>query len=136
MDPIDKLLAQIKAEYEEPAKVEEPRQQKLKAEPLRQPPPKQEPFIDSLLTQLKAEYEEQARIEEQLRQQQLKAEQLRQQQLRQQQLEALTSRARVWLEKLDPLSSEGIWFEKFAEKYSSKLAAAIDYLQDCEGTNA
>lgn len=130
MDPIDQLLAQLKAEYQEPAKVEKPRQQKLEAEPLRQPPPKQAPFIDSLLAQLKAEYEEQDRAEELLRQEQLKAEQLRQQQLQQQQLEALTRRAKAWLENLDPLSSEGIWFEKFAEKYSSKLAAAIDYLQD------
>ena len=130
MDPIDKLLAEVKAEYQEVAEPEKLKKQQRKAEPLRQSLPKQEPFIDSLLTQLKAEYEEQARAEEQLRQQQLKAEQLRQQQLRQQQLEALTSRARVWLEKLEPLSTEGIWFEKFAEKYSSKLAAAIDYLQD------
>ncbi len=130
MDSIDMLLAQLKAEYEEPAEAKEPRQQKLEAEPFRQPPPKQAPFIDNLLAQLKAEYEEQDQAAEQLRQQQLKAEQLRQQQLQQQQLEALTRQAKEWLEKLDPLSSEGIWFEQFAEKYSSKLAAAIDYLQD------
>ena len=125
MDSIDKLLAQFKAEYEEPAKVEEPRQQPLQPETLRQPLPKQEALIDNLLAQVKAGYEEQ----DQLRQQQLKAEQLKQQQLQQQQLEALSRSAKVWLENLDPLSSEGIWFEKFAEKYSSKLAAAIDYLQ-------
>ncbi len=130
MDSIDKLLAQVKAEYEEADKVKEPRRQPTVSEPLRQPQPKQAPFIDNLLAQVKAEYEEQDQAEEQLRQQQLKAEQLRQQQLQHQQLEALTRQAKEWLEKLDPLSIEGIWFEKFAEKYSSKLVAAINYLQD------
>lgn len=128
MDSIDKLLAQVKAEYEEPAKTEQPRQQPTFGEPLTQGTPKQEPFIDNLLAQVKANFEQQDRAEEQLRQQQLKAEQFKQQQLQQQQLEALTRRAKAWLENLDPLSSEGIWFEKFAEKYSSKLAAAVNYL--------
>jgi hypothetical protein len=125
MDSIDKLLAQVKAKYQEPTEPEQPKQQ-LQAEPLKQPPPKQEPFVDSLLAQVKANYDKQDRAEEQ----QLKAEQLKQQKLQQQQLKALTLHAKAWLEKLDPLSSEGIWFEKFAEKYSSKLAAAIDYLSD------
>lgn len=53
----------------------------------------------------------------------------RDQQRKQQQLEALTLQAKAWLEKLSPLSSKGIWFEKFAEKYCSKLAPAIDYFQ-------
>jgi hypothetical protein len=36
--------------------------------------------------------------------------------------------ASEWLEKLDWLSGEGIWFEKFARNYGSHLEAAIAYL--------
>ncbi|MFN3927179.1 MAG: salt stress protein, Slr1339 family [Pseudanabaenaceae cyanobacterium] len=36
--------------------------------------------------------------------------------------------AKAWLEKLDRLSSDGIWFERFARNYSSELEAAIVYL--------
>ncbi len=36
--------------------------------------------------------------------------------------------ASEWLEKLDWLSGEGIWFEKFARNYESHLQAAIAYL--------
>jgi hypothetical protein len=36
--------------------------------------------------------------------------------------------ATEWLEKLDWLSGEGIWFEKFARNYGSHLEAAIAYL--------
>ena len=47
--------------------------------------------------------------------------------------EELKKTAQVWLEKLDPFSPEGLWFERFAEKYESKLAAAIDYLLENSG---
>ena len=63
------------------------------------------------------------------RQQQFQEEQRKQEQIKQQEFEAVKIKAIAWLKKLDPLSSEGIWFENFAKKYSSKLAAAIDYLQ-------
>ncbi len=36
--------------------------------------------------------------------------------------------AKEWLEQLDWLSGEGIWFEKFAYNYASRLEAAIAYL--------
>jgi len=36
--------------------------------------------------------------------------------------------ASEWLEQLDWLSGEGIWFEKFAKNYASNLEAAIAYL--------
>ena len=38
-------------------------------------------------------------------------------------------RAKAWLEKLDRLSAEGMWFTEFAKHYDSELAAAVDYLQ-------
>jgi hypothetical protein len=47
-------------------------------------------------------------------------------------LEALKNQAEDWLKKLDPFSAEGLWFERFAEGYSSKLEAAIEYLQTNE----
>lgn len=128
MDSIDRLLAQVKSEYEtlpnqqlniQPPQVKEFKQSASK--PISE--------IDSLLTELKDDYEQKDRVEEQLKQQQIKAEELRQKQLQQQQLEELTSCAKAWLKKLDPLSTEGLWFENFAVKYQSKLAAAVDYLK-------
>lgn len=80
MDSIDKLLAQVKAEYGEPAKTEEPKQQPKQQEPfpssqmasadlergngrLPNRSRKSEPTgVDNLLDQLKAEYEEKTRL--------------------------------------------------------------------------
>lgn len=150
MDSIDKLLAQIKAEYQEsdlqeqpqpPSKQDssldsllneieaEPHPVKQQQIPLAQ---KNEAPLNSLLSDIKADYEAQARAEESRRQEQLKAEERRKQQLKQQELEGLKRRAIAWLKKLDPLSTEGLWFENFAENYSSKLEAAIVYLQDLQ----
>ncbi len=152
MDSIDKLLAQIKAEYQESDKPEQPKKQQPipkkeaaldsllseveAAEPINkqssqfnQPPAKNAASINSLLSDVKADYEAQDRAEEQLRLEEFKAEKQRQQQLKQQNLEKLQQNAIAWLKQLDPLSSEGLWFEKFAENYSSKLEAAIAYLQ-------
>lgn len=128
MDSIDKLLTQLKAEYEEPANPEK-RNSQLPA-PLIQPPSKSASLVDNLLAEVKAQYEEQDRVEESRKQQELQQDQIRQQQIKAQQLQALTLQAKAWLEKLEPLSTEGLWFEKFAEKYSSKIEAAIDYLQE------
>lgn len=36
--------------------------------------------------------------------------------------------AEAWLEKLDPLCGEGLWFEEFAKNYPSRLEAAIALL--------
>lgn len=152
MDLIDKLLAQIKVEYQELDKPEQPKKQQPKpkkeasldsllseveaTEPINkqssqfnQPLSKNAASINSLLSDLKADYEAQERAEEQLRLEEFKAEEQRQQKLKQQKLEKLQQSAIAWLKQLDPLSTEGLWFEKFAEKYSSKLEAAIAYLQ-------
>lgn len=153
MDSIDKLLAQIKAESQEP-KVKPNLPNPAAANDLaidslleqlegnQKPPivpqspnikrsqPVADSAIDSLLNQVKTDFQEQDKLEAQQKQQQIQAQQLQQQQQRQKQLEALKVQAQVWLEKLDPLSSEGLWFERFAEGYPTKLAAAIEYLQD------
>ncbi|BFM39981.1 hypothetical protein [Synechocystis sp. LKSZ1] len=55
---------------------------------------------------------------------------LRQQQQAQQQ--QIMAQAQAWLEKLDPLSSEGLWFTEFAKKYPSPLLAAMELLQHQE----
>ena len=161
MDSIDKLLAQIKAEYQESDLQEQPKKQQIPDQPIDRSPPQKECSLDSLVSQLevepvqikqqqipkaqkneaslnsllsdiKADYEDRDRAEEQLRQEQLKAEELRKQHLKQQELEALQQQATAWLKKLEPLSTEGLWFEKFAENYSSKLEGAIIYLQDLQ----
>lgn len=124
MDSIDKLLAQVKAEYDQPA-IQQP-QQKIQKEQQRS---QSTSAVDSLLAQVKADYQQHDQAEELKKQQQFQEEQRKQEQIKQQEFEALKIKAIAWLKKLDPLSSEGIWFENFAKKYSSKLAAAIDYLQ-------
>ncbi len=161
MDSIDKLLAQIKAEYQESDLQKQPKKQQIPVQPIEQPPPQKESSLDSLLSELKvepvqikqqqipkapkneaslnsllsdikADYEDRDRAEAERRQEQLKAEELRKQHLKQQELEALQRQAIAWLKKLEPLSTEGLWFEKFAENYASKLEAAIVYLQDLQ----
>lgn len=155
MDSIDKLLAQIKAQEQKPttankqpqveppiaptssidnllARVEADCQTSL-AEPKARIPQQLAPQssgIDNLLSQVKAEVQEQDKLAAQQKQQQIKAQQLQEKQQRQKQLESLKVQAQAWLEKLDPLSSEGLWFDSFAEGYPTKLAAAIEYLQE------
>ncbi|PZO43462.1 MAG: hypothetical protein DCF19_05860 [Pseudanabaena frigida] len=41
----------------------------------------------------------------------------------------IAQKATEWLKHLDPLCSEGLWFEEFAKNYSSRLEAAIALLQ-------
>ena len=38
--------------------------------------------------------------------------------------------ARAFLKSLDPNSQEGMWFEALAEKFPSRLEAAVAYLRD------
>lgn len=85
--------------------------------------------LNNILSDIKKDYEAQERASEEIRQSQLKAEQERQQQLKQQAAQKLQLQAIAWLKELDSLSSEGLWFDSFAKKYDSKLAAAIAYLQ-------
>jgi hypothetical protein len=129
MDSIDKLLAELKAEYDEPAKPQQPPPQ---TKTFIQPPPKSTSLIDNLLAEVKADFVEKDTAQELRRQQELEQERIQQEKLKAQQLEALKNQAEDWLKKLDPFSAEGLWFERFAEGYSSKLEAAIEYLQTNE----
>ncbi|MGA9380827.1 MAG: hypothetical protein WBV73_18845 [Phormidium sp.] len=151
MESIDDLLAQIKSEYQEK---DNPGQQKKQPPAKREnaiapklpnlPPPttsRQKSFSasspeDALLSQIKAEFVEQDQVQELKRQEQIKEEKTRQEKIKQQQRQALTKEAEAWLKKLNPRSSEGLWFEEFAYSYSSKLEAAIDYLQALKETQS
>jgi hypothetical protein len=154
MESIDDLLAQVKAEYQEENTEHLPQKQPLFSEEELQFPPSISSTYQSqtaqhnsltsaeenLLADVRAEFEEREKVEELKKQQQLQEEQLRQeQQIREQQRreeqrrqrkrEALTKEATDWLKKLNPRSEEGLWFEEFSYSYSSKLEAAIDYLE-------
>ncbi|MGF1936648.1 MAG: salt stress protein, Slr1339 family [Nostoc sp. ChiQUE02] len=131
MDSIDKLLAQLETGYKEV----QPQQQQSKsatAKPFIPPSPKSASFMDNLLAEVKADFAEEDAAMELKRQQELEHERIQQEQLKAKQLEALKVQAKEWLAKVDPLSSEGLWFERFAESYPSKLEAAIEYLHNNE----
>ncbi|MBW4555148.1 MAG: hypothetical protein KME59_04265 [Trichormus sp. ATA11-4-KO1] len=128
MDSIDKLLAQLKAEYDEAtpaAKQPQPNTAKSLTPQL----PKSLSIVDNLLAEVKADFAAQDEAEDLRRQQELEQEKIRQVQIQAKKLEALKHQAQEWLEKLDPFSPEGLWFERFSESYPSKLEAAIEYLQ-------
>ncbi|MGH1392764.1 MAG: salt stress protein, Slr1339 family [Trichormus sp.] len=134
MDSLDKLLAQIKAEYDSE------QQQKLKPKPdvgksYTPPAPPAPPanksgsFMDNLLAEVQADIIAQDQAEELRKQEEIEQERIRQEQIKAKQRQALQKQAQDWLAKLDPFSPEGLWFERFAESYASKLEAAIEYLQ-------
>jgi hypothetical protein len=130
MDAIDRLLAQVKQEYEENSPAPSQVVPNGPIEPISTysyniPTPhfNLEPIQlasdseDPLVVELRAEYEQQERQAK-----------LQQQQQLEQQRQAKIEQAKAWLKNLDPISQEGVWFEQLAEKYPSKLEAAIDYL--------
>ena len=128
MDAIDKLLNELKSEYKQSqTKSVVPQQPQTK--PVISSVPRGD-GVDRLLAEVKANFTQQDLAEELQRQQQLEQERIKQAQLKAQRLEALRKQAEDWLGKLDPFSPEGLWFERFAEKYPSKLEAAVDYLLD------
>ncbi|MCF4967021.1 salt stress protein, Slr1339 family [Nostoc sp. CMAA1605] len=152
MDSIDKLLEQIKAEYNG-----DKSQQTQPPQPNFDQPSTNLPinlpvnlsinsanalideilgdtnqpnsFIDNILEEVKADIEAQAQAEELKKQQELEQERIKQEKIKAKQKAALKKQAQDWLAKLDPLSVEGLWFERFAESYPSKLEAAIEYLK-------
>lgn len=132
MDSIDKLLAQLQDEYTG-AKTQ-PQQQNQPiiktANPFIASASKSDAIIDNLLAEVQVDFLEQDHAEELKKQQELEQEKIHQAQLKAQQLETLKKQGQAWLSKLDPLSPEGLWFERFAEAYPSKLDAAIEYLQN------
>ncbi|MDB9451126.1 salt stress protein, Slr1339 family [Dolichospermum circinale] len=127
MDSIDKLLAELKTEYTEPKTT--PQQNNLTPVKSVSPTIKSDVFIDKLLAEVQADILAKDAAEALQKQEELTQEKIRQEKLQAKQKAALEKPAKQWLAKLDPLSSEGLWFERFAESYPHKLAAAIDYLQ-------
>ncbi|MBD2515377.1 hypothetical protein H6G93_10210 [Nostoc sp. FACHB-973] len=131
MDSIDKLLAELETEYKEgQTKQQSPKSTTAKS--FLPPSRKSASLMDNLLAEVKADFAEQDAAEELKRQQELEQERIRQEQLKAKQIEALKVQAKEWLAKVDPFSPEGLWFERFAESYPSKLEAAIEYLRNNE----
>ncbi|MBW4424487.1 MAG: hypothetical protein KME50_08490 [Nostoc desertorum CM1-VF14] len=129
MDSIDKLLAELQTEYKE-VKPQQQQSKSATAKSFIPSSPKSAFLMDNLLAEIKADFAEEDAAIELKRQQELEQERIRQEQLKTKQLEVLKVQAKEWLAKVDPLSSEGLWFERFAESYSSKLEAAIEYLKN------
>lgn len=102
MDEIDKLLAEIDAKPQ-PTPVQ-----------VNKPTKSTSSDIDRLLSEVKTDYQQKER------------------ELEQQKTKEIEKQAITWLRNLNPMSSEGLWFEDFAKKYSSKIVAAIDYLRSLE----
>ncbi|MBE9115779.1 hypothetical protein IQ249_07730 [Lusitaniella coriacea LEGE 07157] len=84
---------------------------------------------DDFLGELKSEFKKQD-VEAQLREQEKQIRQKRiAEEKRQRRRKLLKKKAEEWLKNLDIQSEEGLWFEEFAYSYSSRLEAAIDYLE-------
>jgi len=163
MESIDRLLAELKAEYQASQKNAELKsQQQVQAQAQAPLLPLEVPSnptfktldlnlyagaMDKDLAQIKAEYEAQNKTQEVPSSKPIKAEDEVQNKAQEVisleqrpaekvivQLEVQTHRqkvrqAQVWLKKLDKTSDERYWFDQFAFKYSSRIDAAIDYLQ-------
>ncbi|MEH1810554.1 salt stress protein, Slr1339 family [Nostoc sp.] len=130
MDSLDKLLAELQTECQEV----QPQQQSKSAiaKSFMPSSPKSASFMDKLLADVKADFAEEDAAIELKRQQELEQERIQQEKIKAKQIEGLKVQAKEWLAKVDPLSSEGLWFERFAESYPSKLEAAIEYLRSNE----
>jgi hypothetical protein len=126
MDSLDKLLAQLKAEYDE-NKPNLPTSQVAKSSSSEKS--QSSSLIDNLLAEVQADFATQDAAEELRKQQEIEQEKIHQAQIKAQQIEVFKVEATKWLETLDPFSPEGLWFERFAEGYPTKLDAAMEYLQ-------
>ena len=144
MDSIEKLLAELQDEYNNVSPKEAVEggdaHQKFQSKPKVTKPLNNQASsisssfdtgdtIDRLLSDVKTDFEQQDLEQELQRQQYLEQERLKKERLQAKQQELLQLHAQEWLDQLDAFSYEGLWFEKFAQGYSSKLAAAIEYLQ-------
>jgi len=100
--------------------------------PIPNPPTKPEAATDNLtanlLADIKALYQAQDQTAALQQQAERAAARHRQETLRQQRREKLVRQAETWLKTLDARSGEAAWFEEFAAKYSSRVEAAIEYL--------
>ncbi len=135
MDSIDKLLSELKAQYQQPASQagrEEIENEKVKIKKVKldsfPSSSSKADVIDNILAEVKQDFEQKQLLEEQQKQQELEEERIKQEQIKAKKLELLKTQAQEWLKQLEPLSPEGLWFETFAQSYPSKLEAAIEYL--------
>jgi hypothetical protein len=80
---------------------------------------------DDPLEQFKQQYQQQKQTEWQKHQVEIRETEAERQKKEKQRKQ----KAQKWLDNLEPYSEEGLWFEDFARSYSSRLEAAIDYLQ-------
>lgn len=127
MGEIEDLLAQMKAEYqkrdqENPMPSPSSRQEKDRSPAEFKVNYAGDSSTDALLKALALENQERQQQEASEKE---KATALKQQRKR----EALTKKAKQWLDKLDTKSEEGGWFEEFSYGYDSPLEAAITYLE-------
>jgi hypothetical protein len=144
MESINRLLAELKAEYQASQKQADDlkSQPPVQAQaPLKQPAVPSNPTfktseinlyagaLDKDLAQIKAEYEAQNKVQEVASLEPQPAEKVAAPQLDVETHRQKVRQAQVWLKKLDKNSDEGYWFDQFAFKYSSRIDAAIDYLQ-------
>ena len=144
MESIDRLLAELKAEYQASQKNAELKSQPAVQESQAPLPPavlrSNEGFkisdlnsyagaMDKDLAQIKAEYEAQNKTQEAVSLEQQPAAKVAGPQLDVQTHRQKVRQAQVWLKKLDKDSDERYWFDQFAFKYASRIDAAIDYLQ-------
>jgi hypothetical protein len=131
MDEIDKLLSELQDEYSY-SKPKSPLPNLSQNKPIISSHPKSASAIDKLLADVKSDFKQKDLAQELQRQEELQAEQVRQEELKAKLQEGLKKEAKSWLKNLDPLSSEGLWFERFAEGYPSKLDAAVEYLESIQ----
>ncbi len=124
-EPIDNLLAEVKAEFAgESTKLKQGRSNST-INPKKSSSSKNPSNSDNLIKDLQQE----DRVERERKQQEIIAQKQKQQDKQRRRTEALKQKAREWLNNLDSKSDEGLWFEEFAYAYESRLEAAIDYLQ-------
>ncbi|MDY6783115.1 MAG: hypothetical protein SW833_11310 [Cyanobacteriota bacterium] len=127
--PTDNLLAEVKAEFDNKKTVARSPKSSFPGKSTASSPHPTSERTDNLLAELKSEFKKQ-NIEEDLQQtEKAQREIMQAEKERQQRRKALTRKAEMWLKGLDAYSDEGLWFEEFAYSYSSRLEAAIDYLE-------
>jgi hypothetical protein len=97
----------------------EPQKQQVRDRLLSTPSPQ-----PSIIPELQTYANEKAEAERIVRDRHLKEQQV----LQKQQQQELRSQALDWLKTLDPLSTEGLWFNSFAEGNGDRLEVAIEYL--------
>lgn len=147
--PVEQMLGELRTELESARNTPKHHRDRQQPESVATPTPvksNESKYRERLHTLIDQDYQMQARKREarfaELRKQE--AAQIAEQKRRQQELvesqhraelreqkrqQAMQANAQQWLNKLNPNSEEGRWFEEFSYSYDTKLKAAIDYLE-------